>query len=669
MDLHIEDSNKIRVAMGLKPLPVPGAAPSNAGPVFKDPKQDDDSDDEPASTLETRTAESYDNWMRLQKEADAKAKRDAQKAAIKKARDQALRFRQLEGKGLADEGEDVDTKTWLLQSKKRQKKIEKARKLEEEMAEREREAQAAVAYTAADLKGVKVGHELDEFVDGEEQILVLKDADIIGNDDGEDELEAITLKEKENLKQKLDSKKRKRVYDPNDDEEGQKSILAQYDEEIEGKKRKVFTLDGQGRTVEEAEMAEKESTKSKKGMTFSLDLLKDDNPISDYMDISNIKVRKPKKKSKSTRKKAIENDDIFPVPEVTPPKPIIEEGAMDVDTSKPAPARPRKTVFDQSFVDDDDLQAKIAMQRRQALKNRKKMRPEDLARQLREEDSASPDVMQTTEDADEEPGLVLDETTEFVANLQQKPAERERRKSSQPANDARSMAGSPAADNGDIEMAQSYNEVEDEDERMERPTRSVSADVTTTGLEEEESLTKGLGGALAMLRKRGILKEPASDLNAFYRDRQRFLAEKAKAESSAEIMARQQRERDRNSGKLDQMTPREREDMARKNNNLRDVIEARKTAELFSKEYRPNVTLNYVDEHGRQMNQKEAFKQLSHQFHGKGSGKQKTEKHLAKIEAEKRKLAAPTLDSSQTGMSNAQGVQAKKHRQAGVRLQ
>ncbi len=81
------------------------------------------------------------------------------------------------------------------------------------------------------------------------------------------------------------------------------------------------------------------------------------------------------------------------------------------------------------------------------------------------------------------------------------------------------------------------------------------------------------------------------------------------------------------------------------------------------------MQIKYVDEGGRLMNQKEAFKQLSHQFHGKGSGKMKTEKHLKKISEEKKREAASILDSSKaTGMSNAQGTMGKKNKEAGVRL-
>jgi U4/U6.U5 tri-snRNP-associated protein 1 len=71
--LSIEQNNKIRVALGLKPLPVPGADPA-AGPVFKE-SQDSSDDEEPGSTLESREAQGFQNWQKLQDEADAKRKR------------------------------------------------------------------------------------------------------------------------------------------------------------------------------------------------------------------------------------------------------------------------------------------------------------------------------------------------------------------------------------------------------------------------------------------------------------------------------------------------------------------------------------------------------------------------------------------------------------------
>ena len=50
------------------------------------------------------------------------------------------------------------------------------------------------------------------------------------------------------------------------------------------------------------------------------------------------------------------------------------------------------------------------------------------------------------------------------------------------------------------------------------------------------------------------------------------------------------------------------------------------------KNYKPDVKLDYMDDKGHSMNAKEAFRYLSHKFHGKGSGKKKTEKRQKKIQ-------------------------------------
>lgn len=678
--ISIEETNRLRVSLGMKPLPVPGAAP--AGPVFKEAS----STEEAASTLETRQAEGYDNFRKLQEAEEAKRKREAKAEAIKKARDAAKRFSKLEGKGLgdADEEEDVDARSWLIKSNKRKKEIEKARKLEKEREEEEK--RLAAEYTAKDLAGVKVGHEFDTLVDGEEQVLTLKDTTIDENEEEGDELENIDLREREKLSKNLELKKKKPVYNPNDDD-ASGTILAHYDEEIDGKKnQKKFTLDGMGSTTEMKE-AVVNGIAPKIRQAISLDILSkwtlyyfvtssnkhkhtEDEPKSDYLDISEIKMRKPKKskKTKSTRQKAADEDDIFPLEEPTISS--IDPNAMDMD--QPIKTFKKRSYEDAAFGDDDDLQAALATQRRAALKKRKKITPEDIARQVREEASATPAA--DADSPENDAGLVIDETSEFVANLQM-PVALERKaisSTTKPVEGITAMNADSDDEDGDVNM--SYANVEDEEDLKERLQRDISnnthSDIPNTGIEEESTLDQGVGTTLKLLKDRGILKTAESgDLNAIYRDRQKFLAEKQRREAAAELKARQQRERDRVSGRLDRMSAREKEDYARQQNNFRDQQESRQLAEHFSKEYKPNVELKYIDEHGRSMDQKEAFKHLSHQFHGKGSGKQKTEKKLKKIEEQKRMEAKSTLDSSGFGgMNAAVGAQTKKRGQAGVRL-
>ncbi|CAI9632117.1 unnamed protein product [Alternaria burnsii] len=669
-DLSIDEANKIRLSMGLSALPggsTPAAPASSSGLDFKAAQNGDDSDEEPASTIETREAAASDNWKKLEEERLAKIRREERAAAIKKEREKAARFAKLEGKGLADEADVDDDLAWLKSSKKRQKKIAKEEQMRKELEERERQALEAMQYTDKDLAGVKVGHEVDQF-DDEDQILVLRDTAVDAEED--DELEAVSLREKERLQERLDSKKRKRAYDPNDmDESGQKSILAQYDEEIEGKKGKAFTLDGKGRTVEDVQAEVAGASKPKK-VAISLDILKEDAPTNDYMDISEVKMKKPKKKkSKKSKRERVEDEDELAAM-------VMEEPAagddMDLDGGEvSAPQQKKKKVFDESFVDDDDLQANLAAQRQKALKKRKKMRPEDLARQMREEASTpQPDVMESTEDG--EGALVIDETTEFVQNLgaagdaDEEEARRKRRKSSHISEGTKSMGDIPVADeDGDIDMGQSYAEVAEAEEARNRSvSRARSTEITETGLEAEKTVDQGLGATLALLKQRGLVTQTdAGDKNAMYRDRQKFLADKLKAEADAERQRKIARERERGSARWNNMTPREREEWARKNNTSADMVESRRLAELFNKEYTPNIELKYVDEHGRHMNQKEAFKQLSHQFHGKGSGNTKTKKQLDKIAAENKRMAESSLEASRSGgggLGNAFDDQAKK---------
>ncbi|GJC82627.1 U4/U6.U5 tri-snRNP-associated protein snu66 [Colletotrichum liriopes] len=640
----IEETNRIRVSLGMKPLPVPGAAPAESQ------RANSASDDEDApSTLESRSAQAYDNYQKVRDAEAAKRKREERAAAAKREREAAQRHAILEGKALGEAEEaDVDAKAWLKAQKKRQKAIEKARKLEEEQAAAEAAALAAVEYTSKDLAGVKVAHELDNFLDGDEQILTLKDATIDQNEEEGDELENMDLKAREELQEKLDLKKKKPAYDvfAAADEGTERGILAQYDDEIYGKKGKKFTLDGSGAIAELGDILGAPE-KSKKLQNIDLDVIQD-APTSDYLDISEIKVKKPKKKkSKSTRQKPVDEDDIFPV-DTTP----AGDDMMDLDSGA-AMIKKKRKIEDDTFVDDEDLQASLAIQRKNALKKRKRARPEDIARQLREQVD-EPGEAQTG-------GVVIDEISEFVSNLK-KPEEEEERKPKRPKSVSVEPVTAMDAESGDEDHPMG----DDTREVSEDRTREASTDIAATGVDEEKTIDTGMGSTLALLRERGILKDAhGAELNMSERQKAEFLAEKRRIEREQEERARSQRERDRNSGRLDTMSTRDREERARQANAHRELQQSRVVDELFKKHYKPNVELKYVDDHGRSLDQKEAFKHMSHQFHGKGSGKGKTDKLLKKIEEEKRREAKPSFDASENANMNSSSAK----RQAGVRLQ
>jgi U4/U6.U5 tri-snRNP-associated protein 1 len=652
--------NKLRASLGQAPLPIPGAAAGGAQFKTKEQQTADDSQDD-LSTLEKRAAAADGNWENLEKERRQKRERDERKQAAKKARDLAARQERLTGTtlGEADSTDGLDTRSWLLKAKKRQKEIEKARKVEEEFAAREEQAQ----YTSKDLAGVKVAHEAEAFDEmTDEQILTLKDAEI-GEESEDDELENAELKAKEKTEENLLLKKRRPDYDPTDQSE-KKNILYKYDEEIDGKRSKQFTLDGQGSSnrAEQRRMEDQERGKSK-SLKISLDMLQDEVPTSDYAEAVAIKVKKPKKskKEKKSRSRFEEefNDSPAQTATLASPQPMDTSGPVRSDLDR------RPIEFD-----DEDLQAKLAEQRRQALKKRKRTDAAEVARKLREE-------MEVDEDDDvQEGGLVIDETTEFVANLnpvEAEPAENLIRSTSQPR---RPDELGRVDDEGDVKMEQeSYAAVEDEEERAQRARReaSTSAELTTTGLDNEETMIgQGIAASLNMLRKRGVVSsESADDLAEKERQRTKFLTEKQRFLDEFDAKAKREREEDRRTGRFDNMSKKDRDAHQQRQNEQREIYAQRQLAEAFSREYKPDVKLKYTDEYGRDMNQKEAFKHLSHMFHGKGSGKQKTEKRLKKIDDEKKSMAKGVLNvgDAEGGMMNVQGREGKRQKTAGVRLQ
>lgn len=266
----LQETNRIRISLGMKPLPVPGADSSQPTGALAN-----ENDEEAPSTLESRQAQAYDNYNKAKEAEEAKRRREEKAAAVRKARENAQRNAVLEGKGLGDaeQSNDLDAKAWLMGQKKRQKKIEKARKLEEELAAAEAAAAAAVQYTSKDLSGIKVAHDTSAFLDGDEQVLTLKDTTIEENEEEGDELENLDMREREKLSDRLDLKKKRPGYNPHDDEEGEGGgILAQYDEEINGKKSKKFTLDSDGAIAELSDILSQPTEKAKKLQTaVSLD--------------------------------------------------------------------------------------------------------------------------------------------------------------------------------------------------------------------------------------------------------------------------------------------------------------------------------------------------------------------------------------------------------------
>uniref|UniRef100_A0A0A9WX62 U4/U6.U5 tri-snRNP-associated protein 1 n=2 Tax=Lygus hesperus TaxID=30085 RepID=A0A0A9WX62_LYGHE len=73
--------------------------------------------------------------------------------------------------------------------------------------------------------------------------------------------------------------------------------------------------------------------------------------------------------------------------------------------------------------------------------------------------------------------------------------------------------------------------------------------------------------------------------------------------------------------------------------------------------YKPNIKLEYIDDDGHLLSAKEAFRYLSHKFHGKGPGKNKVEKRMKKNEQE---ALMKQMSSSDTPLGTLQMLQHKQ---------
>ncbi|KAL0573698.1 hypothetical protein V5O48_008269 [Marasmius crinis-equi] len=647
--ISLEETNKIRISLGLKPLTEDGS-----------------------STTDDKEKQAEQNYAK-RREQEAKDK-EAKKVAdrIAKVRNRRELNASLKGTTLGDaDGDADDTLKWIKRSKKREKEL--AKKRLEELDNMDKEIQGE--YTERDLAGLKVSHDFDGMDEGEAHILTLKDSRILDNE--EDELQNVELAEEERRKKNQELKIKKRDYTGYDDEEfvdghqGMKrSVLAKYDEDIDGPQETGFRL-GSSVVSKKTQIDQEQhaAAASVNKSLLSIDYVKN-LETADYMkegDPGFKKFKKSKKKRPSRRAPAEAE--------------LADENDMEVEQ------QPIVRDLDANFVDDDELQAALARSRRAKLNKPKKLSPEELAKkskhpvsvlraaradilpvaQQRAEEEAGAntpikvedDVKMDDTDGEESGGLTFDDTSEFIRNVGNNPivVKREiKRESVLPA--------APRSPSRDVSMApgdQALNEVEagevvvkdeeDEEDEMamlnaiEEAIKNTEAeeaegggageDDNAVGTSGEQTFKSGMASTLNILRQQGILAAPSSDSKN--REKTQLQRDVWLAEQRRKVAQRELEKLQSRGGNKDQAT-REYE------NRLREQQEARDNLESF-KNYKPDVNIVYYDEHGRALTPKEAWKALSHKFHGKGSGKMKTEKRLKKIEEEKKQLAMASGDT------------------------
>lgn len=372
--------------------------------------------------------------------------------------------------------------------------------------------------------------------------------------------------------------------------------------------------------------------------------------------------------------------------------PPVDGDQMQVDEK---PIVPRQRNLDTNFVDDDELQAALARSRRAKLQKTKKLSPEDIARKskptsllyypcllidsstLVAEERAKSEgphevIKIEDDDNDGEGGLTFDDTSEFVRAItydpipvkKEPPREaalpRETPKPRSPSADIEMQEGDQAVE----ELEAGEVRVKDEDEEDEEMLNAIQYALQQTEAEEkaatedsdlavgtatEQNYSSGMASTLNILRQQGIL--PPSKADEKERERVQLQRDVWLADYRRMLAQRDLEKAMSRGGNKDQAT-REYE------NRVREQQEARQALDLY-KNYKPDVKIVYYDEFGRELTPKEAWKALSHKFHGKGSGRMKTEKRLKKIAEEKKKEA---MVSGDTPLSMNQAFQIRQEK-------
>jgi U4/U6.U5 tri-snRNP-associated protein 1 len=690
----IEETNRIRALLGLKPLKLDGSAGS--------------------SNVLNQEARSVENFHK-QKEEEQRAKEEQElRERIEDAKARRYVQAKFEGRGLGEVGGDADeTKLlsaaeWASRSRaKEQAERERKKREAEEAARRLDEEERLLlagggaggrkpAYSSSDLRGLQVQHGAEDFNVGETIILTLADTAIlrrnehgkvVGVNEEVDVLENVNMTEEE--RRKLNEKIKKRakmpVYSGYDDAEfaegatpgSRPSILSHYDKEATLRPKMVLEAGGQIVTSTAVEDALSGGVKFDVAELKRLDetLGSESKTMSDYLtpaEYASFNKPKKEKKMRKIRKKEREESSFAELLEAAQEENAVDRGSRNRSAAGGVAAtvavtdsqrrdaynlalQKAQNVSDRVYSetakkytkpvveevgDDDDLQVALALSRAKNIANQLSAKERAGVEAESKDDSDGFGVGRTdvtaiaiknavgdeaaallvqkkmprvTVKASSAEGvfdidaegrttdgtLVFSDTTEFTSRLQARLNERVR---DQADSAVRELASRKRA----AEEDEALEGMMDVDESAEESDAEQEEDYDEQlGLLQQKPIaSKGLAATLALLKSSGDLKT--------------------------------------------------REELAGRTKDVRDI-------DPSSNEF--GVKLEYRDEFGRKLTQKEAFRQLSYKFHGFGPQQKKQEKRLkALVASSKAASSKGSIDAgTMKSLVKAQEATGKAH--------
>lgn len=655
VSLSIEETNKLRAKLGLKPL------------ELNETKKELGTKEDPV------VAETI-NPVLIQKQKDIKEKL----AAMKEKR--ILNQKLGKVKTLADDDWLDDTASWVEKSRKMAKEkemAEKRAKLLEEMdeefgvsslVEEEFGQSKRAAYTSGDLKGLKVQHKVESFSEGQTVILTLEDKGVL--EEEEDVLVNVGLVDKEKAEKNVELKKKKPDYKPYEEEESvddmvtfkSRTVLSKYDEEIDGEKKKSFRLKTGGFADGERERELQAIKEALRNQAQSLEMPALTLASEYYTPQEMVGFKKTKRRVKKIRKKEKpltaadqllddtrssdfgsrtrgrgrrqlddEGEEVkeeeSTMPNVVPQmSDDIRMAEMDIsDDEDFTPPEPAAIEEDEA---EQELQKQLEKQRKLKQKQLLKDSGEKVAERIKVIDKDDND-----NDPEKRNNIVFNATSEFCRTLGDIPTYglSGNREDQEDIMDFEQEEEKDDAANSDSDMDENVGwSTVNLDEEQKQPDFSTAS---ATILDEEPIVNSGLAAALLLCKNKGLLDTQMQKVA-------RVRAPKGALPNDNYCIEDKM-------GFDDKYSRRE---------------EYRGFTQDFKEKdsYKPDVKIEYVDESGRKLTPKEAFRQLSHRFHGKGSGKMKTERRMKKLEEE---ALLKKMSSSDTPLGTVALLQEKQKSQ------
>ncbi|KAJ0980756.1 hypothetical protein J5N97_009011 [Dioscorea zingiberensis] len=544
--------------------------------------------------------------------------------------------------------------SWLYKSRKLEKRNAEEEKVarrskildEQESGLAESDDEDAAGHSGKDLAGVKILHGLDKVMEGGAVVLTLKDQNILADGDLNEEVDMLENVEIGEQKKRDDAYKAAKkttgiYYDKFSDNTGsQRPILPQYDDPVEDE---GVTLDESGRFTGEAEKKLEELRKRIEGGLTSKsyeDLTLSGKFSSDYYTPEEmLQFKKPKKK-KALRKKdkldldALEaearsaglgasdlgsrNDSkrLAAKEEQEKSKAASRSEAYQTAYAKAEEAskvlRQGSTLVVKASEEDDlvfgedyeDLQKSLEQSRKLALKRQDEaVASGPLAVSLLAATNKEQNEIQSPAAEPLENKVVITEMEEFVLGLQLN------EESHKPESDSVFMDEDDGTKSSEREVKDTGGGGgwEDAKESIEDELHAneEKEDITPDEIIHETAVGKGLSGALKLLKERGSLKE---DIDWGGRN------------------------------------------MDKKKSKLVGINDNAGPKE---------IRIERTDEFGRVMTPKEAFRMISHKFHGKGPGKMKQEKRMKNYQMDLQTKQMQASDTPSQTMERMREAQAR----------